>query len=295
MSPVTETRPAVSAAPSASWPPPAGRCAQHGCETSGVVGRGKEQQAPRRGRQAADTLQEDALHAAGHREMADRRSAGQLVRGQDRRQLQQRQRVATRLRHEVVADLRGDRARRATRQERGGVIGCEAPHLERRQWARRSRRTSSPRAATSIATPSAPRRRATKSSASADAGSSQWASSIRHTTGWRSASCGHEREAGDRHEVAVVAPTFGEPERPEQRCHLLGRETVEPAERRTHELGQRGERQGRLGLDAPRGKHMNACAHSRAIRGAPSCRPPRRRAARARRCATRALRPTPIR
>ena len=93
--------------------------------------------------------------------------AGQLRRGQPSRQLEQRQRVAPRLGDDPVADplVQHEPHRRA--QQRAGVAVAQAAHLQLGQRARSSSPGS--RAANTIPTGSASRRRATKASVSADA------------------------------------------------------------------------------------------------------------------------------
>jgi hypothetical protein len=98
-----------------------------------VVGGDEERECLRVRPEPAHGGQEHALDLLPDGErIGERLAAGELLGGQDARQLEERERVASRRRHEPVAD--GGRDRVA--QEIGGGAGVEAAHEELRQAGR---------------------------------------------------------------------------------------------------------------------------------------------------------------
>ena len=127
-------------------------------------------------------------------------------------------------------------------------------------------RTSPSRAVKISATGSACRRRAANSSASAEAVSSQCASSTTHNTGVVSAaSLSMLSVARATRNGSSVGPVLLA-ERDPQRSGLRSRQPLEQRQHRPQQLVQPGERQRRLGLQPLRGQHPHA-------RRAPHVRP----------------------
>ena len=101
----------------------------------------------------------------------------------------------------------------------------------------------------STAIGSACRRRATKTSASADAPSSQWASSTTHSSGCASAAAVSRLKHGHGDEEAVLDAIGGQPEGAAQGGGLDVGKLVGEVEDRPQQLVQAGEGQLGLGLD----------------------------------------------
>ena len=149
------------------------------------------------------------LDALGQRQVeAQRRAAGALVVGERARQLEQGERVAAGDAPRVVAHDRGQGAV----EQRAGLGAAQPGELQLGQPGR----LEAPRVAVarpmSTAIGSACRRRATKTSASADAPSSQWASSTTHSSGCASAAAVSRLKHGHGDEEAVLDALGGQPE-----------------------------------------------------------------------------------
>ena len=133
---------------------------------------------------------------------------------------------------------------------------------------------------------SAWKRRAAKTSASADGGSSHWASSTQHSTGPRVAGLGQQAQQAGGDQEAVLHGVEAQAQRAAQRRGLGGGQAVDELEARPHQLVHARRTAART---RPRCRRSAApsCrrARRRRTRAARSCRCRARRAARARRCA----------
>ncbi len=116
-------------------------------------------------------------------------------------------------------------------------------------------RASPSRAPMSTAIGSACRRRVTKTSASADAPSSQCASSITHKQRLRIGRRGQQAQDGHRDQEAVLDAVGGQPEGAPQSVALDLRQFVGEVDDRPQQLVQPRERQLRLGFDPGAREH----------------------------------------
>ena len=105
---------------------------------------------------------------------------------------------------------------------------------------------------------SAPIRRATNPSASAELVSIQWASSTRQRSGCSSASGSQEAQRARVRQEQLPLAGLPQAERALEWSALLLRDVVQRAERGPHELHEAGEGERCLGLDADRAQDLEA-------------------------------------
>ena len=180
----------------------------------------------------------------------------ELVRAELGGQLQQRQRVAAvSTMSRSVTSSRGRAAQ--VRSSRARAASGSRPVSDQLgkplRVERRPRRPS--RAANTMTTRSAPSRRAQNSSASAVAGSSQWASSTTHSTSVLLGRGGQHRQGRHPHQERLDRRPVLLAERHPQRPGLRGGKLVPQPHHRAQQPMQRRERQRRLDLEALGAQH----------------------------------------
>ena len=208
--------------------------------------------------QLSYALEEEALEVAREGQPVGQRvAAGELRGRQGRRELEQGEGIAVRLRDEDVAHRRSDSAVTPAPDQRRGRVAVERPELERLEIARLEAVLPMPpsgehhRDALGVQPPGdeeqgVRRRRVQPLRVVHEA---QHRSLLREF--------GQEGEARDGDEEPVLTTSLGQPERSPERHRLRPREAIEQRQPGTDQLVQAGERQLGLRLDAARREHVH--------------------------------------
>ena len=234
---------------------------QDGREPAGVVRGGDEQQPLCRLRQPPHTVEEDPLDPLRQRQRRRQRlRAGELRRAERTRNLEQGERVAPGVLDELVAHVRRDlhrsraaraaaRPRRTPRPPSSSTGRSGASKRRDPVVARREQQHDPLRVEPARDEEQRVRGRCIEPVRVVDQG--EYRSSLRERR--------QQLQDGDRDEEAVIPGPVAEAECAAQGSLLRRRQRIQIVERGPNELMQRGERQLRLGLHAPRADDAHVC------------------------------------
>ena len=222
-----------------------------------VVGRGDQQDALSLVRKPPDLLEEDALDARRERQrLRERLVAGQLTFAERRRELHEREGVPLRLFDQALADRRGRRAcdpgeqgRRRFRVEPFDEQRRQVFCLESADIALARRKQHHDALGVEAARDEQQRLGRDLVEPVRVVHEAEHGTAIRHL--------GEEREARGVDEEALFSAPAPEAQRAAECRRLRAGQPVEMAQRRPHELVERGERKLRLELDTSRGEDVH--------------------------------------